>query len=335
MNLLNVFMSAVGCLLSCLTVAGHRVPNFVAQDDLSDGQHEIRIHYNGVNAKQTSVGREQGSNSGLVLRQVSHRRHLLTLIYVGEVSDDLNVDGLSLRDCELTSDHTEVDRFLDTFDDDVETAKNTPTGRWSGRLHNVTFVHLDSESELPEYLRPITHFRDLRAQCKTHHRTVRKAVKARRRSQRSHHNSQTQSRWRRAVLEHLRFFPSTKWCGAGYRASVYGELGGSSGADKCCRQHDMHCPYYIGSFETKYDLMNWAIGTINHCACDERFKACLKMARTGAADMVGNVFFNVVKTRCFRFEKQKVCRKWSWWGRCEKYSMKNVAVLRDNVPYNS
>lgn len=51
--------------------------------------------------------------------------------------------------------------------------------------------------------------------------------------------------------------------------------------------------------------------------------------------MVGNVFFNVVKTRCFRFEKQKVCRKWSWWGRCEKYSMKNVAVLRDNVPYNS
>lgn len=81
--------------------------------------------------------------------------------------------------------------------------------------------------------------------------------------------------------------------------------------------------------------MNWSIGTINHCACDERFKACLKMAGTGAADMVGNVFFNVVKTRCFRFEKQKVCRKWSWWGRCEKYSMKNVAVLRENVPYTS
>ncbi|XP_045592602.2 group 3 secretory phospholipase A2 [Procambarus clarkii] len=317
MNLLNVFMSAVGCLLSCLTVAGHRVPNFVAQDDLSDGQHEIRIHYNGVNAKQTSVGREQGSNSGLVLRQVSHRRHLLTLIYVGEVSDDLNVDGLSLRDCELTSDHTEVDRFLDTFDDDVETARNTPTGRWSERLHNVTFVHLDSESELPEYLRPITHFRDLRAQCKTHHRTVRKAVKARRRSQRSHHNSQTQSRRKRWILNELLVLPGTKWCGNDDLAKSYNDLAGFVGADACCRKHD-RCPLNIGGLEAKYGIYNSHLTTASHCLCDERFKACLKMARTGAADMVGNVFFNVVKTRCFRFEKQKVCRKWSWWGRCEK-----------------
>ncbi|XP_069945515.1 uncharacterized protein [Cherax quadricarinatus] len=272
MNTFSVKLYALGCLLTCLTAAGHRMPNFIAQDDLSDGQHEIRLHYNGVTGKQTSVGRQQGSESGLVLRQVSHHRHLLTLIMVGEVTDSTSVDGLSLRDCEITSDPTEVSLFLDTFKDDVETARNIPAGSWSGELHNVTFVHLDSESQLPEYLRPITHFRELRSQCKAHHRRVRKAVKARRQMEKSTHNQHTltHSRSRRAVLEHMRFFPSTKWCGAGYSASVYGELGGSSGADKCCRQHDLHCPYYIGSFENKYSLMNWSIGTINHCACDER-----------------------------------------------------------------
>lgn len=37
------------------------LPNFIARDDLNDGQHEVRIHYNGVSAKQSSVGRDQGS----------------------------------------------------------------------------------------------------------------------------------------------------------------------------------------------------------------------------------------------------------------------------------
>ena len=45
-----------------LVVSGQALPNFVAQDDLNDGQHEIRIHYNGVSAKQTSVRRDQGSD---------------------------------------------------------------------------------------------------------------------------------------------------------------------------------------------------------------------------------------------------------------------------------
>ncbi|KAK8753919.1 hypothetical protein OTU49_001969 [Cherax quadricarinatus] len=191
MNTFSVKLYALGCLLTCLTAAGHRMPNFIAQDDLSDGQHEIRLHYNGVTGKQTSVGRQQGSESGLVLRQVSHHRHLLTLIMVGEVTDSTSVDGLSLRDCEITSDPTEVSLFLDTFKDDVETARNIPAGSWSGELHNVTFVHLDSESQLPEYLRPITHFRELRSQCKAHHRRVRKAVKARRQMEKSTHNQHT------------------------------------------------------------------------------------------------------------------------------------------------
>ncbi|XP_042221935.1 group 3 secretory phospholipase A2-like isoform X2 [Homarus americanus] len=336
MNLLSVALCALGCLLSCLSAAGHRIPNFIAHDNLSDGQHEIRLHYNSVSAKQTSVTRDQGSESGLVLRQVSHRRHLLTLIYVGEVTDHLSVDGLSLRDCELTSDPAEVEPFLDTFNADVEIARNIPTGSWSGQLHNVSFVHLDSESELPEYLRPITHFRELRAQCKAHHRSVRKAVKAQRRLERAQHNQpqETHSRRKRWILNELLILPGTKWCGNNDLAHSYKDLDGFVGADTCCRKHD-RCPMNIGGLQSKYGTYNSHLTTASHCLCDERFKACLKMSRTAAADMVGNVFFNVVKTRCFRFQKQKVCRKWSWWGRCEKYAMKNVAVLRDNVPYST
>ncbi|XP_071524202.1 uncharacterized protein [Panulirus ornatus] len=338
MNSLSATLCALGCLLSCLTAGAHRMPNFVAQDDLSDGQHEIRLHYNGVNAKQTSVGRQQGSESGLVLRQMSRHRHLLTLIYVGEVTDHLSVDGLSLKDCELTSEPAEVDNFLNTFTSDVTIAKTTQAGSWSGSLYNVSFAHLDSETQLPDYLRPITHFREQRALCKAHHRKVRKAVKAQRRIERAqrreHHLDSHSSRRKRWILNELLILPGTKWCGNDDLAESFNDLDGFVGADTCCRKHD-RCPLNIGGLETKYGIYNSHLTTVSHCICDERFKACLKMSRTGAADMVGNVFFNVVKTRCFRFEKQKVCRKWSWWGRCQKYAMKNVAVLRDNVPYET
>lgn len=68
------------------------------------------------------------SLSGLVLRQVSHHRHLLTLIYVGEVNDHISVEGLSLRDCELSSETDQVDNFINSFKEDVEIARVTPTG---------------------------------------------------------------------------------------------------------------------------------------------------------------------------------------------------------------
>lgn len=83
------------------------------------------------------------------------------------------------------------------------------------------------------------------------------------------HYPLARTRSRRSVLDSLRF-PATKWCGVGYSATVYGELGGESSTDMCCRQHDLHCPYYVTSFEKKYGIVNWGIGTINHCACDER-----------------------------------------------------------------
>lgn len=344
-----------------LAAPGETLPNFVAQDDLNDGQHEIRIHYNGVSAKQTSVGRDQGSASGLVLRQVHHYHRLLTLVYVGEAADDLSVDGLSLRDCRLSGDAGEVAEFMETFEEDAAVARTTAAGSWSGSLNNVTFVHLHQEEELPQYLRPVLHFKKLRAQCREHRRNAKKAIRAQRRLEKrnhqhnkKHHHSknhhhakaasetshetslspshQPHSRSKRSLLSFR--MPFTKWCGAHYDANTYGDLGGLVRVDHCCRQHDLHCPYFIEFMTEKYGLWNTHLGTINHCGCDLRFKACLKMTGTAAADLVGDVFFNKMKTKCFSLEKKKVCTKWaSWFGPCTKYAIKQVAVLRDNVAY--
>lgn len=53
----------VTCLMTEASAGDHRLPNFVAQDDLGDGEHEIRLHYNGVTGKQTSVDRARGSET--------------------------------------------------------------------------------------------------------------------------------------------------------------------------------------------------------------------------------------------------------------------------------
>lgn len=67
-----------------------------------------------------------------MLREIHHERHhrLLTMVYVGQASSQQE-DELSLRDCRVTEDMQEVKQFLDTFEDDVDKAMDTPT---SGRF---------------------------------------------------------------------------------------------------------------------------------------------------------------------------------------------------------
>lgn len=77
-------------------------------------------------------------------------------------------------------------------------------------------------------------------------------------------------RHRRDLTSLLRV-PGTKWCGKGYSAKKYAELGGYSKADRCCRQHDKSCPFWIMGLETKYGYFNWRINTLMHCKCDDRY----------------------------------------------------------------
>jgi len=127
--------------------------------------------------------------------------------------------------------------------------------------------------------------------------------------------------------------PGTNWCGKGWRADSPVDMGGYTGADRCCRHHDLGCPLSIEPSETKWGLTNVRPHTVMHCSCDERFRNCLKLVRTQAADIVGNLFFNVINIPCFVFSQEAVCTARNWWGRCTLEERKPVAVWKKPLPY--
>ena len=134
--------------------------------------------------------------------------------------------------------------------------------------------------------------------------------------------------WRDALL-----MQGTQWCGQGWRAGSVLELGGYAGADRCCRHHDLGCPLSISPGVTEYGLTNTRFHDVMHCSCDERFRSCLKMARTQAADMVGKLFFDIINIPCFVFSKQRVCIRRNWWGQCTEEEDKVTAIWRQPLTY--
>ena len=66
------------------------------------------------------------------------------------------------------------------------------------------------------------------------------------------------------------------------------------------------CPQSIDPGETRFGLTNDRVHTVMHCSCDERFRSCLKMVGSQAADIVGNVFFNGANPPCFIISRMKV-----------------------------
>merc|ERR1711988_238974 len=127
--------------------------------------------------------------------------------------------------------------------------------------------------------------------------------------------------------------PGTNWCGKGWRADSPVDMGGYTGADRCCRHHDLGCPLSIEPAETKWVLTNVRPHAVMHCSCDERFRNCLKLVRTQAADLVGNLFFNVINIPCFVFSQEPVCTSRNWWGRCTLKEEKPVAIWKKPLPY--
>lgn len=102
--------------------------------------------------------------------------------------------------------------------------------------------------------------------------------------------------------------PGTKWCGLGDIAATYNDLGQKRRIDICCRAHD-HCPVRLKPFRNDYGLFNIALYTKSHCECDTDFYRCLREIRSKTADMLGNLYFNVMKLQCLREEPMKMCRE--------------------------
>ncbi|XP_063216563.1 uncharacterized protein LOC134527637 isoform X3 [Bacillus rossius redtenbacheri] len=284
--------------------------NFVATDVLADGELERRIFYNGITAKETSVG--GNTSEAITLRQATDGTRFLQLIYGG--------DG-ALRDCELVKRRPLAAGFLRSF---------TAALPASGTARALS----PGEAPPPDMAWPLQ-FGRLAAACRDHHRRLRRLVRHARQQggpeeQRRHAGHQLERRAR--ALSDALIAPGTKWCGPRQSATSYAQLGAWSRADKCCRRHD-HCPSAVPAFSLRHGLFNYRPFTLSHCRCDRRFRTCLKMCNTGAANLVGKLFFNIVQTKCFVLKPKKMCVKKSWWGKCEKYAYKKRAHLRDNLAY--
>ncbi|XP_023234380.1 phospholipase A2-like isoform X2 [Centruroides sculpturatus] len=101
------------------------------------------------------------------------------------------------------------------------------------------------------------------------------------------------------VLRKLVIFPGTNWCGAGNVSNNARDLGTFEKTDDCCRNHDQ-CFDVINANQTKYGLYNAGLVTLSHCDCDDEFYECLKEVNSPASFSIGNLFFNVLKMKCFR-----------------------------------
>ncbi|XP_048003635.1 uncharacterized protein LOC125239909 isoform X1 [Leguminivora glycinivorella] len=303
------------------------IVNFVMTDYLVDGEVENRVHYNGITAKETYVG---ANGSGLRLRQLTDGRHLVQVIYTP------NGD---IQDCEYITQAKYSRNFLKTLrkelklaleEQSVKLSQNEITNedeKYYRHFSNVTLRILRNGETLPIDVASWLNFDKLKMECLERHEELTFMM-----ANKNKISGATLARKKRDAAELLRV-PGTKWCGKGYSATRYSQLGGYTRTDRCCRVHDLRCPFWIGGMEKKYGLFNWRVNTLMHCRCDERFRACLKLANTSMSNMVGKLFFNVVQTRCFVLKPVKSCTQRSWWGRCLRRSYTKRAYLRDNMPY--
>ncbi|XP_047518346.1 uncharacterized protein LOC125058326 isoform X1 [Pieris napi] len=304
------------------------VLNFVMKDVLIDGEVENRIHFNGITAKETFVG---ANGNGLKLRQMTDGRHLIQIIYT---------PNGAIQDCEYITDAKTTRNFLKTLRRELKLAldeeafritekrKNvTEDERFYRHFGNMTFRLLTDGEMLPSDIASWLDYDRLKMECFERHEELKYMME-----NKNKYTEPALARKKRDAMDILRV-PGTKWCGKGFSATHYSQLGGYTRTDRCCRIHDLRCPFWIGGMEKKYGLYNWRVNTLMHCRCDERFRACLKLADTSVSNMVGKLFFNVVQTKCFVLKPIKACKQRSWWGKCLRKGYMRQAFLRDNLPY--
>ncbi|XP_055631768.1 uncharacterized protein LOC129771772 isoform X1 [Toxorhynchites rutilus septentrionalis] len=349
-----------------------RKDNFILIDYLSDGEQEKRISWNGIAGKQTNIG-DIGKSLSLwqmsdgrsfvqmiytsdgqlmdceYVRQkkliASFRDRFYSEIEQARARNFTSPYVVSKNRHSLVSDH-DFREFLENgivtseMDDLTYNVQEFSTGRSQAQsvdafgLRNLTYIPLEHEADIPEEFRKLLDYRRLKHQCDLRHLQMRDIAHGLQSSDPQEQQSAGESlqRERRDLSGMLRV-PGTKWCGKGWSARNYVEMGGLSKADRCCRQHDLSCPFWILGFETKYGVFNWRVNTLMHCSCDERFRTCLKMADSSDANMVGKLFFNIVQSKCFVLKPETVCTKHSWWGKCEKKVRRKRAHIRDNRKY--
>nr|XP_037275699.1 phospholipase A2 hemilipin-like [Rhipicephalus microplus] len=101
-------------------------------------------------------------------------------------------------------------------------------------------------------------------------------------------------------LQGALMFPGTKWCGAGNIATEYNDLGVSWEADMCCREHDS-ARESIPAFGAKRGIRK------TNCEADEKFFNCLLNAQTFTAFSLGIGYFDILRTKCYKYDNPTKC----------------------------
>ncbi|GLV38419.1 secretory Phospholipase A2 [Carabus blaptoides fortunei] len=94
-------------------------------------------------------------------------------------------------------------------------------------------------------------------------------------------------------------YPGTKWCGAGNISKDKYDLGSDLPTDICCRAHDM-CDDVIEAGQSKHGLLNQSPFTRLHCNCDQKFYRCLKNITVGSAQIIGDIYFDILGSPCYK-----------------------------------
>ncbi|CAG5037073.1 unnamed protein product [Parnassius apollo] len=239
--------------------------NFVMTDVLVDGEVENRVHYNGITAKETSVGIDGG---GIKLRQLTDGRHLIQVIYTS--------NGV-IQDCEYLADGKTTRNFLKTLRKELKLALDEQTykilekdtdiedERFYRHFGNMTLRLLKENEQLPPDIAEWLNYDRLKIECLERHEELRYIM-----ANKNKVGEQTLIRSRRSFRENL-IMPGTKWCGVGQLAERYSELGDDRAEDRCCRAHD-NCHVNIGAFRRRFGYFNFRPYTISHCRCDRRYR---------------------------------------------------------------
>nr|ATU82776.1 secreted PLA2 protein [Pristhesancus plagipennis] len=318
---------------------------------LPDGELFTYFQRGSLSAKQTSI--KDLPEDVLMIRQVTDGKELIQAIY----SEGTLVDcDLRSRQSEAEQLEIEINHIMSTMNNsnnnnnDKDNTSNRYSIEWSSGTSNITRQSsvMNSSWQVPREELTWFNISKLKREClSSQERTISSLVKSRsRRSlltiKPSRHGRKNKGKKRRRHdrlakgkkqgLKQKLIPPGTNWCGPSNRALKFGDLGGFWKADKCCRKHDT-CGMYILPFSNKYSKVNTSPFTLSHCSCDHRFRNCLKMANTGASNLVGKLFFNYVQTKCFVLKPEKICTKRSWWGKCQKHEYKKLAHIRNNLSY--
>ncbi|XP_064613513.1 phospholipase A2 isozymes PA3A/PA3B/PA5-like [Liolophura sinensis] len=103
--------------------------------------------------------------------------------------------------------------------------------------------------------------------------------------------------------------------------------------DKCCKQ--LHsCSVSIPGWTFQYEHFNIHPWPLPHCNCSEAFYSCLRDSKGPLSKEVANLYFNVIKLRCFKERDEDICTHWDeWYTKCKNFTRTISASVMENARF--